>query len=71
MAQGLFKMAVNLNMRIIETNEAITNPDLQFNAFTTGGDIGDNIFAGYGATPYEALHDLIKEFEEAEIWRPD
>ena len=61
-------MEVKLNINIIKTNEAITAPDLQFSAFTTGG-VGDNIFAGYGATPYKALHDLLSEFESAEIWR--
>ena len=63
-------MAVNINIRIEELTKYVPR-DFAFIAFTTGGDIGDNTFAGYGTTPYEALHDLIREFAIAEIWRPD
>ena len=31
----------------------------------------DTIFAGHSKTPYEALHDLINELENAELYRPD
>ncbi len=31
----------------------------------------DVIFAGYGETPYDALHMLINELDSAELYRPD
>jgi hypothetical protein len=33
--------------------------------------VGDGICAGYGKDPFEALEDLIGEFREQEVWRPD
>lgn len=31
----------------------------------------DVIFVGHGEDPYKALHDLISELENAELYRPD
>ncbi len=45
-------------------------PDGVFIALTdTGGD--DGVLAGVGNTPYRALYDLIRDFEDAEFFRPD
>lgn len=32
---------------------------------------GDTIIVGCGTDPYEALHDLVAELEQAEVYRPD
>jgi len=40
-------------------------------AFCASAEDGDGISFGYGPNPYEALHELINEFEEEEVWRPD
>ena len=57
-----------IEVKIIQDTRAPL--DLAFCASSDGG-TGDNIYAGYGKTPYEALHELINEFFLAEIWRPD
>jgi hypothetical protein len=32
---------------------------------------GDHVFQGVGLDPYEALYDLVSEFREADLYRPD
>ena len=56
---------VKLDIRIIQDEKAPL--DLAFRASCEG----DSIYAGYGATPYEALYDLINEFKEHDVWRAD
>jgi len=57
---------VKLEIKIIQDEKAPL--DL---AFCASAESGDGIVAGYGADPYLALHDLINELENQEVWRPD
>jgi hypothetical protein len=62
-------MAVKFTVEIIRENgEKDTGNFIASSADASGSDV---IFAGHGETPYEALHDLINEFENAELYRPD
>jgi len=62
-------MTVKFNIEIIrEDGENDTGIFIASSADASGSDV---IFAGHGETPYEALHDLINEFENAELYRPD
>lgn len=62
-------MAVEFTIEIIRENgEEDTG---LFCASTDDASGSDVIFAGHGETPYEALHDLINEFENAGLYRPD
>ncbi len=61
-------MAVEFTVRIIREGEDDTGLFCASSANASGSDV---IFAGYGDTPYKALHDLIGELENAELYRPD
>ena len=62
-------MAVKFTIEIIRENgEADIG---RFQASSSDASGSDVIFAGHGKTPYKALHDLINEFENAELYRPD
>ena len=58
-----------MNLHIYETEAGKDNPDLRFCAFNE--ELREQIFAGYGKTPCEALHDFINGLQEAEIFRGD
>ena len=61
---------VKLDIRITQDKKA--PPDLAFCASCNDVlAVGDSIYAGYGATPYEALYALINEFKEYDVWRAD
>lgn len=62
-------MAVKFTVEIIRENgEKDTGI---FTASSNDASGSDVIFAGHGDTPYKALYDLIDEFENAELYRPD
>lgn len=61
-------MAVNFTVEIVRENDDDTGVFLASSKDASGTDV---IFVGHGETPYEALHDLISEFEDAELYRPD
>ena len=42
-----------------------------FCASSDGGTGNSNIFLGHGKTPYTALRNLIDEFQEAGLYRPE
>lgn len=58
-------MAVKFTVEIVRENDGV------FMASSNDASGSDVIFIGHGETPYEALHDLINEFENAELYRPD
>lgn len=61
-------MAVKFTVEIIRENDDDTGIFLASSDDASGSDV---VFIGNGETPYEALHDLINEFEQAELYRPD
>lgn len=62
-------MAVKFTVEIIrEDGENDSGIFLASSDDASGSDV---IFAGHGETPYKALHDLINELENAELYRPD
>ena len=61
-------MAVKLTIEIIREGENDTGTFFAFSGDASGSDV---IFAGHGEDPYEALHDLIDEFENADLYKPD
>ena len=62
-------MAIKFIVEIIRENgEKDVGIFVASSSDASGSDV---IFAGQGETPYEALHDLIDEFENAELYRPD
>ena len=62
-------MAVKFTVEIIRENgEEDTGNFIASSEDASGTDV---VFLGHGETPYKALHDLINEFENAELYRPD
>lgn len=61
-------MAVTFTVEIIREGEDDTGIFCASSNDASGSDV---IFAGYGSDPYKALHSLIDEFEDAELYRPD
>ena len=59
-------MAVIFTVKIVSEGD-----ECGFIASSADASGSDVIFAGHGKTPYEALRDLIDEFEDAELYRPD
>ena len=60
-------MSVKFTVEIERENDNDTGTFLA----SSDGAAGDVIFIGNGETPYGALHDLINEFENAELYMPD
>jgi len=61
-------------MAVIFTVKIVSEEDENPRNFVASSDDAsgtDTIFAGHGKDPYEALHDLINELEEAELYRPE
>ena len=61
-------MAVKFTVEIISGGSELPR---YFVASTEDASGSDVIFVGFGEDPYEALHDLIYELENAELYRPD
>ena len=61
-------MAVEFKVKIVREGKEDSGMFIASSNDVSGTDV---IFAGHGETPYEALHDLINEFEDAELYRPD
>ena len=61
-------MAVEFKVKIVREGKDDTGMFIASSNDASGSDV---IFAGHGETPYEALHDLKNEFEDAELYRPD
>jgi len=61
-------MAVTFTVKIIREGEDDAGTFLASSSDASGSDV---LFAGHGETPYQALHDLIDEFEDAGLYRPD
>ena len=61
-------MAVKFAVEIVRENDNDTGIFLASSNDAAGSSV---IFVGHGETPYEALHDLINEFENAELYRED
>ena len=61
-------MAVVFTVKIVNEGDDMPRNFVASSADASGT---DTIFAGHGKDPYEALHDLINEFEDAELYRPD
>jgi hypothetical protein len=61
-------MAVKFTVEIYRENPDDTG---LFTAHSNDAGGSDVIFAGHGETPYEALHELVNELENAELYRPD
>jgi len=66
---GGTRMAVKFTVEIIRENGEEDISDFIASSRDASG--SDVIFMGHGKTPYEALCDLIAEFENAELYRPD
>ncbi len=62
-------MAIEFTVKII--SDETLPADLSWCASANGTGGTDAVFAGYGRDAYSALHDLINNFEEAEIYRED
>ena len=62
---------VKFTVEIIREESEPGADDGVFIASSEDASGGDEIIAGHGQTPYEALHDLINEFEHHDLYRPD
>jgi len=60
-------MAIKFTVEVIQEPEDFGT----FLASSSDASGSDVIFIGHGDTPYSALHDLINEFENAELYRED
>lgn len=63
-------MAVIMEIKIVR-EEPERDDEFAFCASSDAGTGGETLYAGYGADPYLALHNLINNFTEAELFRPD
>lgn len=61
-------MAVRFTVEITREGKNDTGIFSAFSADASGSDV---MFTGHGDTPYEALHELINELENAGLYRPD
>jgi len=64
-------MAVTFTVTITREESKPDKDDGIFCASSSDASGGKEIILGYGDTPYEALHDLIGEFEHHELYRED
>lgn len=62
-------MAIEFHVKIIRDDNAPS--DLCFEASSEDAAGTGHIFAGHGGNPYDALSDLIDNFRDAELYRPD